>query len=111
LKSLNTQEKPQELWIGVVEVKPLNRQAYGAAGAFTNIVTWARNIEEFRAKSETIAATLDMYVLGVEDAEPLIQRTAKCQLQEQIADMVSRAESNPNAIIYGTFHRYPFDEA
>ena len=48
LKSLNIQEKPQELWIGVVEVKPLNRQSYGAAGAFTNIVTWARNIEEFR---------------------------------------------------------------
>ena len=111
MKSLNKQEKQQELWIGVVEVKPLDREAYGAAGAFTNIVTWARDVEEFRAKSEIIAAPLDMYVMGVEDAEPLTQRLAKCQLAEEIADMVFRAESNPNAIIYGTFHRYPFDEA
>ena len=108
LKGLNKPEKQQELWIGVVELKPLNRQAYGAAGAFTNIVTWARDVEEF---SEIIAATLDMYVMDVEDVEPLIQRTAKCRLAEEITDMAFRAESNPNAIIYGTFHRYPFDEA
>jgi len=25
--------------------------------------------------------------------------------------LVLRAESNPKAIVYGTFHRYPFDEA
>jgi hypothetical protein len=92
-------------------VKPLNRKASGAAGAFTNIVTWAHNIEEFRAKSEIIAATLDMYVMDVEDAEPLSQRTAKRQLTDEIADMVCRAESNSNAIIYGTFYTYPFDEA
>jgi hypothetical protein len=30
---------------------------------------------------------------------------------EEVDDMLLRAESNPNAIIYGTFHRYPFDEA
>jgi hypothetical protein len=108
---LNSQEKQQELWIGVVEVKPLNRQAHGAGGAFTNIVTWAHGVAEFRAKSEIIAATLDMYVMDVEDAEPLAERTTKCELTEDIADMVFRAESNPNAIVYGTFHRYPFDEA
>ena len=105
------QERQPQLWIGVVEVKPLNRQTYGAAGAFTNIVTWARDAEEFRTKSEVIAATLEMYVMGVEEAEPVAERTMKCQLTEEIADMVSRAESNPNAIIYATFHTYPFDEA
>jgi hypothetical protein len=45
----------------VVELKPVNRQAYGAAGAFTTVLL--------------------------------------------------QAEANPNAIIYGTFYTYPFDEA
>jgi hypothetical protein len=99
------------LWIGLVELKPLNREAYGAAGAFTNIVTWACNIEGFCKKATTIAATLDMFVVDVEGAEPLTQRTQDWTLTEEIEDMVRRAESNPNAIIYGTFHDYPFDEA
>src|ERR1700685_115508 len=97
-------------WIGVVELKPLNRQEY-AAGAFTNIVTWARNATEFREKAETIAATLNLYVIGVESEEPLAERLREATLSEEIDDMILRAESNPNAIVYGTFHRYPFNEA
>jgi hypothetical protein len=99
-----------ELWIGLVDLKPLNRQAYGAAGAFTNIVTWANDPEGFRRKAQVIAATLDMYVADVEGAEPLSQRAGnRTTMTEQIDDMVLRAESNPDAIVYGTFHRYPFD--
>jgi hypothetical protein len=100
-----------ELWIGLVEVKPLDRKAYGAAGAFTYIVTWACDIEGFRKKAETIAATLEMFVADIEGAEPLAERIKASALTEEIEDMVLRAESNPNAIVYGTFHRYPFDEA
>src|SRR5947207_15433163 len=100
-----------ELWIGLVDVKPLDRKAYGAAGAFTNIVTWACDIEEFRKKTETIAATLDMFVADIEEAAPLAERINAGSLPEEVEDMVLRAESNQNAIVYGTFHRYPFDEA
>jgi hypothetical protein len=103
--------RPRELWIGLVELKPLNHEAFSAAGAFTNIVTWARDMGEFRSNADVIAGTLDMYVMDVEEVEPVAVRTAKCQLTEDIADMVQRAESNPAAIIYGTFHTYPFDEA
>ncbi|HZU26197.1 MAG TPA: hypothetical protein VFA04_11780 [Bryobacteraceae bacterium] len=100
-----------ELWIGLVEMKPLDRKAYGAAGAFTNIVTWAADPEQFRHKAEVLAGTLDMYVFGVEGAEPLADRAARSTLADEIEDMMIRAEGNPNAIIYGTFHRYPHDEA
>ena len=100
-----------ELWIGLVELKPLNREAYGAAGAFTNIVTWACDVEGFRKKVEIIAAKIDMYVADVEDAEPLTQRTKNWTVTEEIEDMIFRAESNPNAIVHGTFHTYPFDQA
>ena len=98
------------LWIGLVELKPLNRQAYGAAGAFTNLVTWAADLAGFRSKAGLIAATLDMYVAEVEGAEPLSERRRRCSLTEEVYDMAIRAESNPNAIVYGTFHRYPHDE-
>ncbi len=100
-----------ELWIGLVELKPLDRNVYGAAGAFTNIVTWASDVAGFRNKAETLATTIDMYVAGIDGAGPLAYRTAVGSLTEEIDDMVLRAEVNPNAIVYGTFHRYPFDEA
>ena len=59
---------PLELWIGVVELKPLNRQTYGAAGAFTNIVTWADNPGAFRRKAELVSAAIEMYVADVQGA-------------------------------------------
>lgn len=100
-----------ELWIGLVELKPLDRERYGAAGAFTNIVTWASDHEDFRRKAEIIAATLDMFVIDVAGAEPVAQRAEKWSMTEEIDDMLSRAQCNPDAIVYGTFHRYPFGEA
>lgn len=60
-----------ELWIGLVELKLLDRQSHGAAGAFANIATWASDPECFRRKAETMAATLDMHVIDVEGAEPI----------------------------------------
>ena len=100
-----------ELWIGLVELKPLNREEYGAAGAFTNSITWACNATEFRKKAEVIAAEMNLYVLEVEGEEPLAERAKKASLSEDLDDMIQRAESNPNAIIYGTFHCYPRNEA
>ena len=97
-----------KLWTGLVELKPLNRKEYGAAGAFTNVVTWACDSEGFRRKAETIAAELQMYVVGVEEDGPL--STSPEDWSDEIDDMVRRAESNPTAIVYGTFHRYPHDE-
>jgi hypothetical protein len=99
------------LWIGLVEMKPLNRAAFGAAGAFTHIITWASNVEGFRSQAEVIAATLDMYVLDVEDAEPLSERIEKRSLSQDLEELAARAESNPNAILFSTFHTYPFDTA
>src|SRR5882724_4759078 len=100
-----------ELWLGLVELKPIDRKAYGAAGAYTNIVTWASNAQGFREKVEIIAAEIGMYVGEIEDVESVASRSQKSTLTEMIEDMVKRAEPNPDAIIYGTFHTYPFDPA
>jgi hypothetical protein len=100
-----------ELWIGLVELKLLNREEYSAAGTFTNIITWACNATEFRKKAETIAAAMNLYVLEIEGQEPLAERAKKGPLPESLDDMIQRAESNPDVIVYGTFHRYPRNEA
>lgn len=100
-----------ELWIGLVEMRPQDRKSYGAAGAFVDILTWANNPAEFRSKAEAIAATLDLYVVGVEKEQPLSARLANAVPSEELEDMISRAEGNPNAIIWGTFHRWDFDTA
>jgi hypothetical protein len=60
-------------------------------------------------KADTIAATVGMYVAQVENVVPIGDFSDSWP--EEFEDMVRRAESNPNAIIYGTFHNYPHDEA
>jgi hypothetical protein len=99
-----------ELWIGQVEMRPRDPKAYGAAGAFVDILTWASNPSEYRAKAETIAATIDLYVVDVQSEEPLSARLARITPSEELEDMISRAESNPN-VVWGTFHQWSFDTA
>jgi hypothetical protein len=99
----------EELWVAVVELKPIKRVAGEPAGAFTNIVTWASNSEGFREKAEIVAATIDRYVISIQGAEPVEQRREREGLTEEIEEIVDRAESNPKAIIYSTFFTYPHD--
>jgi hypothetical protein len=103
---------PPELWIGLVEVRPLSPETYGSAGAFTYILTWACDAAEFRKKAEFIVATIDLYVVGVEQEELLADFTERRIPSDEMEDMIQRAESNPNAIVWGTCdvsRRCPFD--
>lgn len=104
-------ENAPELWIGSVEMRPRDRKSYGSAGAFVDILTWASDASEYRSKADTIAATLDLFVVGIENEEPLAARLARVTPTEELEDMISRAEQNPNAIVWGTFHRWDFDTA
>jgi hypothetical protein len=70
-KTDHMQTRSLELWIGLVEFRPFNREAYGDAGAFSYIVTWARDAAEFRKKADTIATTMGLYVMGIEREKPL----------------------------------------
>jgi hypothetical protein len=99
-----------ELWIGLVEARPNDRAAYGDAGAFTYIITWACDSTDFRKKADTILATLNLYVADVEGEEQLERWLEKRSPSAEIEDMIQRAEFNPNAIVWGTFHRYRADD-
>ena len=63
----------RELWRGLVELRrlPGSDLPPGAVGAFTTIVTWASNTAEFRDKAERLAASLKLYVFGVEGEHPV----------------------------------------
>jgi hypothetical protein len=105
-------EQKTELWIGLVHLKPFKKKAFdGMAGVYTNIITWAYDSISFLKKAETIAATMDLYVVDTEGEEPLSARFGDFIPNEELEDMRSRAEHNPNAIVYGTFHRYLHDDA
>jgi hypothetical protein len=45
--------------------------------------------------------------------KPVETRRARTggQFEDNVEDMISRAEGNPNAIIYGTFHMFENDDA
>jgi hypothetical protein len=98
-----------ELWIGLVELKPLDRSEFDFAGAYTNIVTWAASPESFSSKGNLIAERLNMFVAAIDEAEPLTARTETAT--EEVDDLVRQARSDQNAIVFGTFDSYSFDDA
>jgi hypothetical protein len=111
------QLKTKQLWIGMVEVRPLmgKSEILGyTKGAFVSIITWASDAEEYRRKAELVIGDLGgLFVSEVINPEPVETRRARTGngFEEDIEDMISRAQGNPNAIIYGTFHTFAKDDA
>ncbi len=109
----------RELWMGLVHLKPIvprdwsgfdGEEKKSHAGAYSHIITWASNPEEFRANAEEVAAGCKLYVVDVENEKPLSQ-VDPSELNEELEEIAMRAESNPNAIIWGTFYTYPHEDA
>src|SRR5882724_3962967 len=100
----------RELWVGLVNLKPKVPEP-DFVGAFTNIVTWASSAAEYRSQVEKMASSYGWYVVTVEEEETVAERKGDGELSEEIEDLVRRAENNPNAIIYGTHHKYPHEDA
>lgn len=113
-------EKPssrrKELWIGVVEVRPLGECSEflgDAIGAFVNVVTWARDEASYSENIEKLITHLGgLFVAGVERAEPVrLRRTRTGGFNDELEEIIERASENPDAIIYATFHRFMNDDA
>jgi hypothetical protein len=83
-------------------------------GAFVNIVTWATDARQYRHNVELLVDSLGpLFVSDVVNAEPVEARRARTsgEFEESIEDLISQAQHNPNAILYGTFHRFERDDA
>jgi len=84
------------------------------SGAFVNIVTWPTDVEEYRRNADRVISKIDdLSVADVVGPEPVAARRARVggALKEETEDMIERATSNPNAIIYGTFFQFRHDDA
>jgi len=93
----------KELWTGRVEVLTPPTDS-GDTKAFTNVVTWASDAQEF---SDQVALVFEEYgwsLIGVEECGPT---SAYPNLGEEVEQMVERARDIPKACIYATFHYYP----
>jgi hypothetical protein len=110
---MKSQKKEKQLWIGMVEVRPLKGSTTlaEAKGAFVNIVTWAQDAEYHRRNTDLVLEGLGLFVVEVENPEPVSVRRGNGVLEEVIEDMIVRAQDNPSAIIYGTFHTFDRDTA
>jgi hypothetical protein len=100
----------------MIEVRPLGGQSEilgNTRGAFVNVVTWARDAQQYRHNVELLVDSLgDLFVSDVVNAEPVKARRARIggEFEESIEDLISQAQDNPNAILYGTFHRFENDD-
>jgi hypothetical protein len=107
----------KHLWIGMVEIRPLSGQTDllgNAKGAFANIVTWAADAEQFRRNADLVIGKLGgLFISDVFDSEPVDTRKARLggPLDDDIEDLILRAQTNTNAILYGTFYTFEKDDA
>ncbi len=94
-----------QIWIGTIEVYFSHPQTPSVwEPAFTTVTTWACNSEEFGQKCVRMLESYGWKLLGIDRANPVSEDG---EFSEETADMLERTKSNPNAIIYGTFHTYP----
>jgi hypothetical protein len=109
----------RELWMGLVHRKPIIPRNWSGldggednrhAGAYSHVVTWASNPEKLRKNAEQVAADWKFYVVDIENEKPLSQ-VDPSELSGESEAITTRAESNPNAIIWGTFFTYPHEDA
>ena len=105
----------KELWVGVAEVRPKDKDneiLKGRKGAFVNFVTWASSSEEFAFNIELVARKFGLFVSEIVNPEPVDLRRRRVErFKDETEDMISRAQEDPNAIIYGTFHTFEKDDA
>jgi hypothetical protein len=93
------------IWIGTIEISWSDEKTPTVfQPAFTVVTTWATSPEEFRDKCVRMLENYGWNLLGVEQAKPVPNDG---EFSEEVEDMLTRTRTNPNAIIYGTFHSYP----
>ena len=95
----------KEIWIGMVQVVPSldARVISDASGAFVDVLTWAADLAEYRAKVTELMDDLRLNIMEIEKAEPLANRGSLEELAEEIALIAREVRYNPNAIMYSTF--------
>jgi hypothetical protein len=98
----------KDIWIGMVQVLSLpdSEILQGVSGAYVNILTWASNPSEFRAKAKELMDYLGLKLVGVKEEEPLSEREKRGEVDVGIAQVALEVRDNPKSIRYMTFHTW-----
>ncbi len=93
------------LWNTLVEisVQPEDFPSGDTVG-FMNITTWATSAETAQVKIANYIEQFDWHIVRVEEAKAIDEDFIADD--DEYADMIERANANPEAIICGTFHGY-----
>lgn len=75
----------------------------GYTKGFMNVVAWADDQSEVQEKLASYLVTFQWKLLSVESVAPI---SGEENSSSELEEMITRAESNSNAIILGTFHSY-----
>jgi hypothetical protein len=92
----------RELWIGVIEV--LTEPNGGNTRALTNVIAWADSSLEYERSVSEMLEGRGWTVLKAENVRPVSQES---NYREEIAEIIERARSIPDACIFATLHYYP----
>lgn len=109
-----TQIESEEIWIGLVEVRPLEGcdMLDEAKGAYVNVVMWVANADAYKLRAELISSELRLFVVDVIRPEPVGERRRReGNFEEEIEEMILRSEEHPTDVIFGTFHLWEKDDA
>jgi hypothetical protein len=93
----------EAMWLVVAEVIADTEGSSGSRIGFMNITTWAGSRGAASSKIEKYLNSFGWNLVLVEKAEVIDEES---EFGDEVAGMVERTRSNPNAIILGTFHTY-----
>ncbi len=93
----------ETMWLVLAEVIADTEGSSGSKIGFMNITTWAGSKEAASSKIEKYLNSFGWSLVLVDKAEVIDDES---EVGDEVADMVERTRSNPNAIILGTFHAY-----
>lgn len=99
-------EKNTEIWIGLAEVLALPgcKRLGTGKGAFVKVMSWANSESDFYSKIRSAVSELDLELIELEDREPLAKRMSRNPGGDETTQMADTARTNPNDIVFGTFH-------
>lgn len=93
----------KELWIAAIEVVTAPNSS-GNTRAFTNVVTWAEDADDFSVVTAAIFGRRDWSIASIHRCK----RVDECpDLDADVAEQVERASAEPGSCIFGTLFYYP----
>jgi hypothetical protein len=93
------------VWIGMAEVSigPHCTLELGGVGAYVWCATQANGESTFIQKAEKMLTHYGLISIGFEDVHPVEDLEV---ISEDLAEIVMRAEENPDYVLYGTFQTF-----